>query len=385
MRASLLFAGLLALAGASAQTPAGKADESAEEIAARQKLESVRGEIRALSAELRATSDEKDAASAALREAELAIAEATGEVAAVDARLAGQQAEFDALEAKRAALATTLASQREALAELLRSAYALGRGEELKLLLQQEDVDTIARVLAYHRYFQRARVERIDDLMVDLRELAEVQQRIASSAAELNATRERRRAEVAALDQRRAERAQFLADLDARLNDQRARLAVMAKDEKGLLGLLERLRDVFADIPRKPDGAEPFASLRGRLVMPVRGQVSTRFGGSDANGRRISGWLIDAASGSEVHAVARGRVAYADWLKGYGMLLILDHGDGYMSLYGYNDALRRDVGDWVAPGETIAISGASGGQRAPALYFELRLNGEPINPKTWLR
>jgi septal ring factor EnvC (AmiA/AmiB activator) len=385
MRASLLFAGLLALAGASAQTPAGKADESAEEIAARQKLESVRGEIRALSAEMRATSDEKDAASAALREAELAIAEATGEVAAVDARLAGQQAEFDALEAKRAALATTLASQREALAELLRSAYALGRGEELKLLLQQEDVDTIARVLAYHRYFQRARVERIDDLMVDLRELAEVQQRIASSAAELNATRERRRAEVAALDQRRAERARFLADLDARLNDQRARLAVMAKDEKGLLGLLERLRDVFADIPRKPDGAEPFASLRGRLVMPVRGQVSTRFGGSDANGRRISGWLIDAASGSEVHAVARGRVAYADWLKGYGMLLILDHGDGYMSLYGYNDALRRDVGDWVAPGETIAISGASGGQRAPALYFELRLNGEPINPKTWLR
>jgi septal ring factor EnvC (AmiA/AmiB activator) len=385
MRAVALLAGLLLLAGVFAQTPANKAEETAEEIAARQKLENVRGEIRALSAELRVTSDEKDVASGALREAELAIAQALGEVQSVDAQLSAQQTEIDALEAKRSTLSTTLASQREALAELLRSAYALGRGEELKLLLQQDDVDTIARVLAYHRYFQRARIERIDDLLNDLRELATVQQQIASHALELNATRERRRAEVAVLDQRRAERAGFLAELDARLSDQRARLAVMAKDEKGLLGLLDRLRDVFADIPRKPDGAEPFASLRGRLVMPVRGAVSTRFGGSDRNGRRISGWLIDAASGSEVHAVARGRVAYADWLKGYGMLLILDHGDGYMSLYGYNDALRRDVGDWVAPGETIAISGASGGQRAPALYFELRLNGEPINPKSWLR
>ena len=161
--------------------------------------------------------------------------------------------------------------------------------------------------------------------------------------------------------------------------------AVMAKDEKGLLGLLERLRDVFADIPRKPDGAEPFASLRGRLVMPVRGQVSTRFGGSDANGRRISGWLIDAASGSEVHAVARGRVAYADWLKGYGLLLIVDHGDGWMSLYAFNDALLKDVGDWVRSGDPLATVGSSGGQGRPALYFELRRNGQPQDPKPWLR
>ena len=384
MRAVLLFAGLLLLAGAHAQPAATKA-ETAEEAVARQKLERVRDDIRALSVELRETGGEKDAAATALREAELAIAGALDELRAIDAELVAGQSELDALERDRSALSTKLKSQREALAELLRSAYALGRNEELKLLLQQEDVDTIARVLAYHRYFQRARMDRIDDLLEDLAQLAEVQKAIASKTAQLNSTRAQREAEVAVLDQRRTQRQAFLAEIDATLDDQRARLALMARDEKAVVGLLERLRDVFADIPRDLDGAQPFASLRGRLAMPVRGQVSTRFGGTDENGRRIDGWLISADSGSEVHAVARGRVAYADWLKGYGMLLILDHGDGYMSLYGYNDALRKDVGDWVAPGETIAVSGASGGQRSPALYFELRLKGEPINPKSWLR
>ena len=384
MRAVLLFAGLLLLGGAHAQPAATKA-ETAEEAAARQKLERVRDDIRALSVELRETGGEKDAAATALREAELAIAGALDELRAIDAELVADQSELDALERDRSALSTKLKSQREALAELLRSAYALGRNEELKLLLQQEDVDTIARVLAYHRYFQRARMDRIDDLLEDLAQLAEVQKAIASKTAQLNSTRAQRETEVAVLDQRRTQRQAFLAEIDATLDDQRARLALMAKDEKAVVGLLERLRDVFADIPRDLDGAQPFASLRGRLAMPVRGQVSTRFGGTDENGRHVNGWLISADSGSEVRAVARGRVAYADWLKGYGMLLILDHGDGYMSLYGYNDALRKDVGDWVAPGETIAVSGASGGQRSPALYFELRLKGEPINPKSWLR
>ena len=384
MRAALLLAGVLALTGAFAQPPAEKAD-SAEEIETRQKLERIRSDIRALTVELRATGGEKDAATGALREAELAIAAASNEVRTIDAQLSLQQTELDALERNRSAISAKLKTQREALAELLRSAYALGRSEELKLLLQQEDVDTIARVLAYHRYFQRARIERIDDLLHDLKQLADVQQAIAAKTLQLTTTREQREADVAELTLRRTQREAFLAELDARLSDQRARLALMAKDEKGLLGLLEKLLDVFADIPRELDGAAPFASLRGRLTMPVSGKISTGFGGTDEHGRRISGWLISAASGSEVHAVARGRVAYADWLKGYGMLLILDHGDGYMSLYGYNDALRKDVGDWVAPGETIALSGASGGQRSPALYFEMRLRGEPINPKSWLR
>jgi murein hydrolase activator len=385
MRMRRMAAGLLVLFALLAQAQPEDPQKAASEAEARQRLERLRADIRTLTAELRATSGEKDEATRALREAETAIAAALGGVRAIDAQLAERQQELARLEDERTALADKLKAQREDLAVLLRSAYALGRNEELKLLLQQEDVDSIARVLAYHRYFQRARVERIDSLMTDLEQLADLQRTIETRTAQLNATRGEREAEVRQLEARRGERESLLAGLDSRLSDQRARLAVMARDEKGLLDLLERLRDVFADIPSRLDGAEPFASLRGRMSLPVRGKVSTRFGGTDESGRRISGWLIQADSGSEVHAIARGRVAYADWLKGYGMLLILDHGDGYMSLYGYNDALRKEVGDWVSAGDTIATSGASGGQKSPALYFELRLQGKPINPKSWLR
>jgi murein hydrolase activator len=385
MRMRALAACFLLVLAVVARAQPADAPAAAGEKEAQQQLERIRADIRALTAELRATSGEKDEATRSLREQETAIASAVGELRALDARLAGQQEQLAGLEDKRQALSKKLEKQREALAVLLRSAYALGRSEELKLLLQQEDVDTIARVLAYHRYFQRARVERIDGLLADLKQLADVQLAIEAQNAELNATRASREAEVSQLQAKRAEREKLLVELDARLNDQQSRLGVMAKDEKGLLALLERLRDVFADIPQQPSGAEPFASLRGRLIMPVSGKVSTRFGGTDESGRRLSGVLISAASGSEVHAIARGRVAYADWLKGYGMLLILDHGDGYMSLYGYNDSLRKEVGDWVSAGETIATSGASGGQKSAALYFELRLQGKPINPKGWLR
>ncbi len=358
---------------------------SAGEKDAQHKLEQVRNHIRALTDELRTTRGERDEATATLRKQEIAIAAAVGEVQAIDAQLLAQNSELDALNRQREALAAKLRKQREALAVLLRSAYALGRSEELKLLLQQEDVASIARVLAYHRYFQRARVERIDTLMVDLGQLADVQEHIDAKRSELTATRTQREVEMAALQAQRDERARLLDALDGQLKDQQARLAVMARDEKGLVDLLEKLRDVFADIPDKPSGAEPFASLRGRLPKPVSGRILTGFGAADDSGRALSGVLIGSASGSPVHAVARGRVAYADWLKGYGMLLILDHGDGYMSLYGYNESLRKEVGDWVSAGETIATSGNSGGQKAAALYFELRLQGKPINPKSWLR
>lgn len=368
-----------------AQAQPESSDTSASEQEAQARLQAVRVEIRALAEAVKATDSERGDATRSLRELETAIAASLGEVRAIDEQLAVQQEKLRGLEQRRTELSEKLATQREALAVLLRSAYALGRSEELKLLLQQEDVGEIARVLAYHRYFQRARVERIDDLLADLNQLAEVQLAIERQNAELDATRARSEQEAETLREQRGEREALLAELDLKRDAQQARLALMAKDEKGLLELLERLRDVFADIPDRPDGAEPFARLRGQLPMPVKGKVLVRFGGNDENGRRLSGWLIGAPGGTSVEAIARGRVAYADWLKGYGMLLILDHGDGYMSLYGYNEALRRDVGDWVSAGETIASSGSSGGQRSAGLYFELRHQGKAVNPKAWLR
>ncbi len=371
----------LLFARVEAQAPAAQIDEKEAE----QKLEQVRAHIRELTVALRSTEGERDQATDAVRKQELAIAHAAADVQAIDLQLESQTSELDGLGKKRDLLAEKLGKQREALAVLLRSAYALGRSEELKLLLQQEDVATVARVLAYHRYFQRARVNRIDDLLVDLKQLADLQQRIGDKRVELTTTRSQREIEVASLQAERGERAKLLASIDAALDEQKGRLALMAKDENGLLKLLESLRDVFADIPKNLSGAEPFASLRGRLRTPASGKILTGFGGRDASGRQLSGVLIGSADGSPVHAIARGRVAFADWLKGYGMLLILDHGDGYMSLYGYNESLRKEIGDWVSAGEMIATSGSSGGQKGAALYFELRLKGKPINPKSWLR
>ena len=360
-------------------------ERAVQEREAKQKLDAVRAEIKALTEQQRATTGERGEAARALREKELGLAAVAKDVHALDGKIAAQQDKLDQLDTQRAGLESALKSQREALAELLRSAYALGNHEELKLLLQQDDVAAISRVLAYHRYFQRAQVDHIDRLRGDLRELAEVQDSIEATTAELDQSRVARTAEGEKLEAERAGHVKLVAEIDAKLKDQGARIAALGKDEAALTDLLEKLRDVFADIPKQLEGAEPFAAARGRLAWPLQGKVVTAFGTADDSGRRSSGMLIAAKSGTAVHAVSHGRVAFADWLRGYGLMIIVDHGDGYMSLYGGNETLLKDVGDWVDAGTAIASSGASGGQKTPGLYFELRAKGQAVDPRGWLR
>jgi len=384
VRALLVLSLALAAAPAFAE-PEADPQTAAREREARQKLESVRAELKALAEQQRATEGERNEAATALRQKETEVAAVARDVHALDAKMEQQQGELDVLDRKRDALETALKSQRDALAALLRSAYALGRDEELKLLLQQNDVAAIARVLAYNRYFQRSRIGRIDQLSADLEALADVQASIRDKTAELAATRDARAAEGTRLDTERSERETLVDSLDAKLKEQGARAAALGKDEKSLAGLLEKLRDVFADIPKQLAGAEPFASMRGHLAWPLTGKVVTAFGAADESGRRSSGLLLSAKTGTAVHAVSHGRVAFADWLRGYGLMIIVDHGDGYLSLYGCNETLLKDVGDWVNAGETIATSGASGGQKTAGLYFELRAKGQAVDPKGWLR
>jgi len=378
-------AALLAGAAHARAEEAPDPQRAAQEQETKKKLDAVRAELKALAEQQRAAGGERDDAARALRDKELALAAVAKDVRALDAKVAAQQARLDELDAEKAGLDRTLATQREALGGLLRSAYALGHGEELKLLLQQDDVAAISRVLAYHRYFQRAQVEQIERLLGDLRRLADVQAQIRGASAELAASRDARAAEGAKLDGERSARAELLAQLEAKLKDQAARLAALGRNEAELGNLLERLRDVFADIPKQLAGAESFATQRGRLAWPLQGKVVTAFGAADESGRRSSGLLLAAKTGSPVHAISHGRVAFADWLRGYGLMLIVDHGDGYLSLYGCNETLLKDVGDWVDAGETIATSGASGGQKAAGLYFELRAKGQAVDPRGWLR
>jgi murein hydrolase activator len=370
--------------GAHAQSS--DSERTAQEAQAKQKLEQVRTEIHQLVETQKKTNARRDEAVAGVREQELKIAATAKELRALDQQIGAQQENLAKLEGERDGLDARLKDQREALAALLRSAYAMGRDEELKLLLAQDRIDTVGRMLAYYRYFEGARLGEIEALLKDLDALAKLQNAIEKETANLRAARDERGAQATQLEGERLERARTLGELDAALRDQHSRLAALGKDEKALVDLIAKLRDIFADIPQQLAGAEPFAQLRGRLPWPVPGRIASDFGAHEEGGEHASlGIVIAAGGGSDVRAVSHGRVVFADWLRGYGLLLIVDHGDGYLSLYGYNETLLKDVGDWVDAGEAVATSGDSGGRRTPGLYFELRFQGKAIDPKGWLK
>ncbi|HLS83497.1 MAG TPA: peptidoglycan DD-metalloendopeptidase family protein [Arenimonas sp.] len=374
----------LALLLAAPAVPA-QDDRAQEESRAQQRLEALRGQIKAMTAEQRAAEGERGQATRSLREADARVSEAVRALRRTEAGIATREQELRALEKEQSLLETGLSEQREALATLVRSAYALGRHEQLKLLLAQDRMADLARVLAYHRYFQADRQQRIAGLVAELRELADVARRIEEQRQGLEAARQQQQAELAGLEAERGERAAVLAKLETGFKDRAARLAALGRDQKAVQAMLERLRDAVADIPRQVDDTRPFASRRGQLPRPLDGRVLAAFGGRLPDGRGSEGWLVAGTAGADVRAVAPGRVAFSDWLKGYGLLAIVDHGDGWMSLYAFNDALLKDVGDWVRTGEPLATVGSSGGQGRPALYFELRRDGKPQDPKPWLR
>ena len=380
---SLLIAiSLLLIANAQAEESAASKLEQAQTKA---KLQQIRADIERESRARDSAKAERTAANAALREIELAVATAARIVAQTDADLGAQQQTLQELEADRHALESRLAGQRVKLSALLRSAYLLGRDQYLRSWLARDRLDDSARLAAYNRYLQKDRMRRMQGLLDELRTLTTLTREVETAKRALAARRESSQAEIGQLTLRRAERETIINELGAKLADHQQRLQAYARDEQSLLSLLEKLQDVLADIPKQISDAMPLATQRGRLPWPVAGKVLSAFGSPLGPGRVADGMVIAAPTGSEVHAIAHGRVAYADWLRGFGMLIIVDHGDGYMSLYAHNEALLRDEGDWVQAGTALARAGASGGAEQPGLYFELRHNSQPLDPKLWLQ
>lgn len=385
-----------------AGVPATKAAAVQKSAAAQKILADTRARIKSLADEQQRIEAERDSAAKALREADGQVAGTQRTLAELDADIAAQSTALDDLGQRKLALQNSLGRQRAELAALVRSAYALGKHQELKLLLEQDRIGDLARVLAYHRYFQRNRAARIGSLDAQLQELAQVQAQIETKQQALVAARAQRQGELKQLAAQRSERGKLVASLDARYRDRGARLQALGRDEKTTVALLEKLRKLMAALPRpaprrvapghRPSPARtPGRSAGDALIpsgpmrLPLTGSVLAGFGGTMPDGHKSQGLLIGGAAGAPVHAVRDGRVAYADWLKGYGLLLILDHGGGWMSLYAFNDTLLKSAGDEVHSGEAIATVGSSGGQGRPALYFELRRDGQPADPATWLR
>jgi len=376
---------------------------------AERKLEKIQSELKSVSAERRKIEGQRGSASRQLREADEKVGQSNRRLREIETRMAKEQASLAALQGQRVQLQDRMGAQRQELAQLLRAAYLQGQDAPLKLLLAQDRVADGNRMLAYYGYLQRDRTRRIAELDTQLRELNDVEQAIVQRRSELDRTHQQQRSQLGQLQSARKERASLVAELDERYKDRSTRERELGRDAAGLEQLLKKLRAAAAKAEAQrraaaeraarqaAAGKEPTPTRKppvvasapapqvGGLGWPVSGALLAGFGATMPDGRDSDGLLIAAAAGTPVKAVADGQVVYAEWMTGYGLLLIVDHGNGYMSLYAHNDALLKDVGDAVKRGDPVSTVGTSGGHGRAALYFELRRNGAPVNPGTWLR
>ncbi|NOX92084.1 MAG: peptidoglycan DD-metalloendopeptidase family protein [Gammaproteobacteria bacterium] len=358
-----------------------------------QKLEQLRQQIQVLRSDLNSDVQRKQSLQSRLRRSERHIGKVVSLLKKLKHQLRTQQRELKTLNTRRSGLQSDLHKHRIALAQQIRAAYTIGQQEYVKILLNQQDPAAVARTLTYYDYFHRARLARMQDINENLAELRAVEKNIQQKTRKLEKTREEQNREKMQLEKTRQQRATVLAGLQQQIFAKGERLSSMEEDKRRLQGLLDSL----ATVPRQPEnigskliseGSEhtPFAKLRGQLPWPSRGQLITRYGSTRKAGKlKWQGVNIRAPEGTEVSAISHGRVAFSDWLRGFGLLIIIDHGDGYMSLYGGNQSLFKEVGDWVETGEVIASVGKSGGRKDSALYFEIRHNGKPGNPLKWCR
>ncbi|WP_181919254.1 murein hydrolase activator EnvC [Alkalilimnicola ehrlichii] len=294
---------------------------------------------------------------------------------------------INVLQGQRREQLEELAAQREHLTRQILDVYISGRQEYLRLLLNQEDPNSVDRMLVYYDYLNRARSERIQEVDTQLAELRRIEAEIAEQEERLATARRGQEAERTRLQTARQERAALLARIERELSNKDRQLRQLARDEEQLVELLQGLERALADVPDRDLAQYSFRESEGLLVWPVEGELAARFGSSRGAGgnSRWNGLLIEAEEGTDVRAISHGRVVFADWLRGFGLMVIIDHGEGFMSLYGHNEALYREAGAWVQPGEIIAAVGTSGGRGTPGLYFEVRENGTPVDPMRWLR
>jgi septal ring factor EnvC (AmiA/AmiB activator) len=287
----------------------------------------------------------------------------------LDASIAGREAELDAESAQ--------------LAAQVRAAYMSGSQERVKLLLNQQDPAALGRQLKYYEYFSRFRAANIDSVTRHLDELGVLRADAAKEDARLARLARSRYAELSELDGAQTRRRELLASLDSRLRSEGSAIERLAAQEQDLARLIAELTSILSDYPISSE--EPFATFKGRLTWPVAGRLLHDYGEGRSSGQlKWNGVVLAAPRGREVRAVYHGRVIFADWLAGMGLLVIVDHGEGYMTLYGYNETLLKSPGDWVAPGDVIATVGDSGGQAQAGLYFEVRQGSKPVNPRIWV-
>jgi septal ring factor EnvC (AmiA/AmiB activator) len=360
---------------------ASELDDSAQ---AKAKLAAVRARIADLTSRLGDELRKRDALSAHLRETELVITAKRQRLDALRAAEAAAERRRSELRMEQGRDQNTLQAERTALTDQVRAAYMIGRQEELMLLLNQSNPASLGRTLAYYGYFARERSDKIDTIQSQMMRLQQLVAQIDQQSAQLKTLENDAGREMAGLEHARADRAAALAALTKQVASGNQELGNLKREEQAVESLVADLARVMQDFP--VDATQSFDRMRGKLPWPVQGRVTAHYQEQHANsapGMRWNGEMIEAVRGAKVRAPYFGRVVYADWLQGLGLLLIIGHSGGYMTLYGHAEVLYKSVGDWVAPGDVIAALSDSGA--APQLYFEIREGRKTVDPRVWLK
>ena len=360
------------------------ATPATSEPEARDELQQVRERLEAVARELESAHDDHDDLTRTLARAEKRAAGITRDIRDHDDRLATARRQLDATRGTLARTRSDLAERRNLLARAVRASYRFARRDAFAMLLNLESPASIDRILAYHRIIERTHAETIRGVAAAVTMLEALEAKEGEEIREIDELLGTQRRLLAELEGQRGERERAMLALIDRIRDRESLAARLRADERRLVELIGALQDTITDTALDITDSESFEDMRGNLPWPVNGALLASFGSvRDGSGLTRQGVLIAAATGQSVRAVHRGRVAYADWLRGFGLLLIVDHGDGYMSLYGHNETLIRDTGDWVESREIIGTAGDSGGYAEPSLYFEIRRNGKPVDPGRW--
>lgn len=345
-------------------------------------LEQVREQISRLKQSMDRRATDRDRITGELQAAELKISETRIQLKELERQRDFSQkkkAEFDAqLEVREA----ELAEESRQLETQVRAAYTSGEQERMKLLLNQHDPATLGRLMTYYRYLSEFRGENIESVNGHIQELSDLRTKAAAEENRLAGLARAQTAELAELSKSQANRQGLLSSLKARMKEEGSEMERLAAQEQDLARLITELTSILSDYPITSE--EPFSDFKGRLTWPVAGRLRYDFGQPRSTGLKWNGVVLAAPRGREIRAVYHGRVIFADWLAGMGLLVIVDHGEGYMTLYGYNETTLKIAGDWVAPGDVIATVGDSGGQTNSGLYFEIRQGTRPLNPRTWV-
>ena len=349
----------------------------------REKLKAVSEHIRKLEQSLKNVTGQRDLLAEELRKTETEAARLNKNINQLKKQLKQLQRELDQLRRQQNQLQSDRRNQQQLIFTQINAAYRLGQEEPVKLLLNQEDPELVTRTFKYYDYFLQARAKKLSSYIATLQALAETELAISQKTERLSRQREQLTYDHQQLKQRQQKRQQVLGKLDRQIKTEQQQLAKLQRERTHLENVLKALEEAIEDIAM-PSDSQPFTNQRGKLRWPVKGKLKHSYGSRRNANMKWEGWLLSANEGTSINTVHHGRVVFSDYLRGHGLLIIVDHGDGYMSLYAHNQVLLKEAGDWVSANEAIARVGNTGGRKDHALYFEIRHNGKPTNPKRWL-